>query len=374
MIARPLTDDESRWSAVLDRDAAADGRFVYAVASTGVYCRPSCPSRRPRRSQVSFFPTSRDAEAAGFRACRRCAPGRDETDARRRVREAREYLESHPDDTVTLDRLASVVGLSPYHLQRSFKRTMGLSPKAYAARLRMDRMKAGLRQGESVTRATFEAGYTSLSRVYEEAPSRLGMTPGEYRRGGQGVHIRYTVVDTDLGALLVAATDLGVCSVKLGDDPAALTAELRREYDAAAVEPDDAELAGWAGEVVRRLEGEESGAIPLDVRGTAFQHRVWEALQRIPAGATRSYSQIALDIGHPTAARAVAGACADNRVAVVIPCHRVVREDGELGGYRWGVERKLEILRREGAELSRPPAGEAAPAPARRTARASSPR
>jgi len=351
MIARPLVDDESRWTAVLGRDAGADGRFVYAVASTGIYCRPSCPSRRPRRAQVSFYPTPAEAEAAGFRACRRCAPGRDETDARRRVRQAREYLERHADDTVTLDRLARVVGLSPYHLQRSFKRTMGMSPKAYASQLRMDRMKAGLREGDTVTRATFGAGYTSLSRAYDDARSRLGMTPGEYRRRGQGIHIRYTVLDTDLGALLVAATDLGVCSVKLGDDAAALEAELRREYDAASVEPDDAELAGWADAVVRRLEGEDSGAIPLDVRGTAFQHRVWEALQRIPAGATRSYSQIARDIGQPSAARAVAGACADNRVAVVIPCHRVVREDGGLGGYRWGVERKVEILRRERADV-----------------------
>jgi AraC family transcriptional regulator of adaptative response/methylated-DNA-[protein]-cysteine methyltransferase len=290
------------------------------------------------------------------------------------VREAREYLERHPDDTVTLERLAGAVGLSPSHLQRSFKRIMGISPRAYASRLRMDRMKAGLRDGETVTRATFGAGYTSLSRVYEEAPSRLGMTPGEYRRGGRGVHIRYTVLPTDLGVLLVAATDLGVCSVKLGDDAAALEAELRREYDAAAIEPDDAELARWAGEVVRRLEGEAGAAIPLDVRGTAFQHQVWEALQRIPAGATRSYRQIAREIGQPSAARAVAGACADNRVAVVIPCHRVVREDGGLGGYRWGVERKREILRREGAEVNRPPAGAAAPAPARHTGRASSPR
>jgi AraC family transcriptional regulator of adaptative response/methylated-DNA-[protein]-cysteine methyltransferase len=294
------------------------------------------------------------------------------------VRQAREYLERHPDDTVTLDRLARVVGLSPYHLQRSFKRTMGLSPKAYASQLRMDRMKAGLREGDSVTRATFGAGYTSLSRAYDDARSRLGMTPGAYRRGGQGIHIRYTVLATDLGDLLVAATDLGVCSVKLGDDAATLVAELRREYDAATVEPDDAELAGWARAVVRRLEGEESSAIPLDIRGTAFQHRVWEALQRIPAGATRSYSQIARDIGQPGAARAVAGACADNRVAVVIPCHRVVREDGGLGGYRWGVERKAEILRREGAEVesrvNRPRAPGAAPAPAHRTTPASSPR
>jgi AraC family transcriptional regulator of adaptative response/methylated-DNA-[protein]-cysteine methyltransferase len=347
MIARPLQDDESRWTAVLDRDAAADGRFVYAVASTGIYCRPSCPSRRPRRAQVSFHPTPAHAEAAGFRACLRCAPNTGETDAGRRVREAREYLERHPDDTVTLDRLARAVGLSPWHLQRSFKRTMGMSPKAYASRLRMERMKAGLREGDSVTRATFGAGYTSLSRAYEEARSRLGMTPGAYRRGGQGVHLRYTLLETSLGALLVAATDLGVCSVKLGDRPAALEAELRREYDAAAIEPDDVELAEWAGEIVRRLEGETTAAIPLDVRGTAFQHRVWEALQRIPPGVTRSYSEIAREIGQPAAARAVAGACADNRVAVVIPCHRVVREDGGLGGYRWGVERKREILRRE---------------------------
>ena len=347
MIARPHADDEIRWNAVTRRDPAADGRFVYAVASTGIYCRPSCPSRRAGRHQVTFFTAPADAEAAGYRACRRCHPRQDETDARRRVREAREYLDHHPDETVTLDRLASAVGLSPFHLQRTFKRLVGMSPKAYATALRVDRMKAGLRQGDTVTRATYGAGFNSVSRAYEEARTHLGMTPGDYRRGGAGVRIRYTLLETVAGTLLVAATDRGLCRVTLGDSAGELETALQREYPAATLQPDDAELAGWAEAVVRVVEGEDGGAIPLDVVGTAFQRRVWEALQRIPRGSTRTYGEIAREIGRPTAARAVAGACADNRVAVVIPCHRVVREDGGLGGYRWGVDRKRGLLQRE---------------------------
>ena len=341
--------EDWRWAAVLDRDAAAEGRFVYAVASTRIYCRPTCPSRRPNRRQVRFFPTAAAAETAGYRACRRCRPADGEPDAVRRVRAARQYLDEHLDETVTLDRLGRAVGLSPWHLQRTFKRITGVTPRAYAGAQRMERMKARLKQGDSVTRATYEAGYSSPSRAYDGTRAHLGMTPGAYRRGGRGIRIRFTTVSTALGQVLVAATDRGVCAVTLGDEAAALEAALRREYPEATVERSDEELHGWAGSVVARMAGDEAERVPIDVAGTAFQRRVWEALQRIPRGSTRSYSEIARELGQPSAARAVARACAGNRLAVVIPCHRVVREDGGLGGYRWGVDRKRELLAREAA-------------------------
>ena len=369
-----LAGDDSRWTAVLGRDEASDGRFVYAVASTGIYCRPSCPSRRPRRNQVRFFSSPSAAETEGFRACRRCEPRKSEPDARRRVREAREYLDRHLDETVTLERLGAAVGLSPYHLQRSFRRQTGMSPKAYADARRMERMKAGLRKGDTVSRATYDAGYTSTSRAYDHARARIGMTPAAYRRGGAGLRIRYTTLPTSLGVLLVAATDRGLCAVTLGDSVKALEDGLRDEYPAARIEAGDDQLRAWTTAVVDRLEGSGTApSPPLDVQGTAFQMRVWEELQRIPMGSTRSYSEVARAIGHPTAARAVAGACAGNPVAVVIPCHRVVRETGEPGGYRWGAERKRAILEREKGRSLRD-GSEPAPARGRRRARASSPR
>lgn len=344
--------DAGRWTAVLERDPAADGRFVYAVASTGIYCRPSCPSRRPHRRHVSFFNTPDAAEAGGFRPCRRCRPRDVETDMVRRVREAQRYLERHLDETVTLERLGRAVGASPHHLQRTFKRLTGVSPRAYASARRMERMKASLKQGDSVSRATYDAGYSSTGRAYDHSRRRLGMTPGSYRQGGRGMRIRFTTLETALGAVLVAGTDRGVCAVSLGASAPALEAGLRREYPAAEIERADEELRTWAGAVVARLAGDEAERLPLDLQGTAFQIRVWEALQRIPRGATKSYREIARDLGRPTAARAVARACATNHVAVVVPCHRVVREDGELGGYRWGLERKRSLLRAEGVSGS----------------------
>jgi len=341
--------EDWRWMAVLDRDAAADGQFVYAVTSTRIYCRPTCPSRRPHRRHVRFFATPTAAEAGGYRACRRCRPAEREPDSLRQVREARRYLDEHLDETVTLDRLGRVVGLSPWHLQRTFKRITGVTPRAYAGGRRMERMKSRLKDGDSVTRATYEAGYSSPSRVYDQSPGRLGMTPGAYQRGGPGVRIRFTTVPTALGVVLVAATDIGLCSVTLGDDAGQLEAALRREYPAATIDRHDDELRRWAGAVVARMAGHEAERLPLDVGGTTFQLRVWEALQRIPTGSTRTYAEIAREIGQPSAARAVARACASNRLALVIPCHRVVRGDGGLGGYRWGVERKRELLAREGS-------------------------
>ena len=347
MLLQASVADADRWTAVLERDASADGRFVYAVASTRIYCRPSCPSRRPDRRQVSFFGTPDAAEAKGYRACRRCHPRDHETEAVRRVREAQRYLDQHLDETVTLDRLGRAVGLSPYHLQRTFKRLTGMSPRSYTGARRMERMKQGLKNGETVSRATYDAGYSSPSRAYDHSSRRLGMTPGSYQRGGRGVHIRFTTVETALGTVLVGATERGLCSVTIGPSASALETGLRREFPAAQVERTDADLRAWAGAVVARLAGDEAERLPLDVRGTAFQWQVWEALQRIPRGVTRSYAEIARDLGRPTAARAVARACASNKLAVVIPCHRVVREDGALGGYRWGVERKRELLKAE---------------------------
>jgi AraC family transcriptional regulator of adaptative response/methylated-DNA-[protein]-cysteine methyltransferase len=347
MILKTTPADAGRWTAVLERDTAADGRFVYAVASTRIYCRPSCPSRRPSRRQVSFYPSPDAAEAQGYRACRRCHPREVETDAVRRVRQAQHYLDTHLDETVTLDRLGSAVGLSPYHLQRTFKRHTGMSPRAYASSRRMERMKRGLKAGGTVSRATYDAGYSSPSRAYEHTRQRLGMTPGSYRRGGRGIRIRFTTVETALGSVLVAATDRGLCSVTLGAGATVLETGLRHEFPAAEMERADGELRAWAGAVVARMAGDEAERLPLDVRGTAFQWQVWEALQRIPRGTTRSYVDIARALGRPSAARAVARACASNKLAVVIPCHRAVREDGELGGYRWGVERKRELLSAE---------------------------
>ena len=342
------TADQRRWEAVLERDPGQDGKFVYGVASTHIYCRPSCPSRRPAQRRVSFFPTPDAAEAAGYRACRRCEPRSSRRTSDRQVQRAREYLDEHWDQTVTLDQLGRVVHMSPYHLQRTFKRVLGVTPKAYASARRMERMKSRLREGDTVSRATYEAGYGSGSRAYEHARSSMGMTPGTYRNGGRGMRVRYTIVPTAAGHLLAAATDRGLCAVMLGDGAEPLESALRREYPAAVLERGDNELREYTQNVVERLGGAVNQvALPLDVAGSVFQWQVWDALRRIPVGETRSYLAIAQELGRPTAARAVARACASNRLALVIPCHRAVRENGELGGYRWGVERKRRVLEQE---------------------------
>lgn len=340
--------DQQRWRAVLARDPNQDGRFVYGVSSTLVYCRPSCPSRRPAPDRVTFFPTPDAAEAAGYRPCLRCEPRSQLPALQRRIQLAREYLEEHGDETVTLDQLGRVVKMSPYHLQRTFKRAMGVTPKAYASARRLERMKRQLKEGKTVSRATYEAGFSSGSRAYEHARAGMGMTPGTYRNGGSGVRVRYTIVDTETGQLLVAATDRGLCAVMLGDDADQLRSALSQEYPAAVLEGEDQELRGYAEQVVQQLAGSPGNIqLPLDVAGSAFQWQVWEALRRIPVGETRSYQAIARELGRPKAARAVARACASNRLALVIPCHRAVRKNGELGGYRWGRERKRRILEQE---------------------------
>ena len=298
---------------------------------------------------MSFFPGPEDAERAGYRACRRCRPrAAGPTDPERSVERARAWLESHLDEPVTLAELGEAVGLSPWYLQRTFKRLTGLTPKEYASARRLERLKTHLKKGDDVTTATYEAGYGSGSRVYEQSDARLGMTPATYRHGGKGATIRYRIADSPLGRMLVGATDRGVCSVTFGASDSELEAGLRKEYPNADLERgDNQELESWTSAIVHHLEGDPRLVLPLDVRATAFQWRVWKALQEIPRGETRSYGEIAASLGTPSAARAVARACASNRVALAIPCHRVIRGDGDSGGYRWGEERKRRILELE---------------------------
>jgi AraC family transcriptional regulator, regulatory protein of adaptative response / methylated-DNA-[protein]-cysteine methyltransferase len=351
--------DEARWSAVESRDRAHDGSFVYAVRTTGVYCKPSCPSRHALRKNVEFFADADSAEAAHFRACKRCDPRSADSASDRIIAKARAYLDAHVDEAPSLEELATAVGMSPSHLQRTFKREVGVSPRSYSAALRADRLKAHLRSGATVSRATFDAGYGASSRAYEAATDQLGMTPGAYRRGGKGVHIRFRIASTALGPLLVAATARGVCAVFLADDEATLENALNSEYPNSIRTrvrggAGDDDLRGWVRAMSDYLDGTlEDLAVPLDVAGSPFQRRVWDELQRIPFGETRSYSEVARSIGAPSAVRAVASACARNHVSLVIPCHRVVRSTGALGGYRWGLERKERLLTRESGIAAR---------------------
>lgn len=347
-----MTDDE-RWVAVMARDATADGAFVYAVTSTGVYCRPTCPSRRPGRENVRFFGSAGDAEAAGFRPCLRCTPqAAGGGPAQRAVAEAADHLERHVDEQVTLDALATHVGLSRAHLQRVFVRAYGCSPRRYQAALRTGMLKRGLREGLPVSEAGWEAGFGSSRALHESAGRGLGMSPGQYRGGADGLVIRYTIVPSSLGAVLVGRTDRGVCAVLPGE-PGDLAEALAREFPRADLVRDDAALAEWAAPVVEAIAGGPVSRLPLDLIGTDFQRRVWAALQDVPAGSTVSYSAVAEAIGKPSAVRAVASACGDNHVAVVVPCHRVVRSDGGIGGYKWGLERKRALLEAEGAQQPR---------------------
>lgn len=339
-------DAQTAWNAVLAHDRRYDGRLVYAVSSTRVYCRPSCPSRRPVRHRVSFFSSSQEAEAAGFRACLRCRPqAPHDSLPHRRIEQARQYLNDHADETVTLRRLAGHVGLSPFHLQRAFQQTLGLSPKAYQDAKRIERFTASLKRGESVTSATYTAGFGSSSRVAERVSGALGMTPSAYRSGGKGVTLHYATARTPVGLMLIAGTERGVVSVSLGDSERDLVALLKETYPQAMLSRDQKGLKRQIQALLQCLNGRPfSDSMSLDVQATAFQRKVWKALQDIPRGSTRTYRAIAREIGQPTAARAVAGACATNPIAVAIPCHRVVREDGKLAGYRWGLERKKRLL------------------------------
>jgi AraC family transcriptional regulator of adaptative response/methylated-DNA-[protein]-cysteine methyltransferase len=349
---------ERRWRIVLGRDRRYDDAFVYAVRSTGIYCRPSCPSRRPRRQQVVFLPNPDAARRAGYRPCRRCHPGEAaRTDPRlATVREACRFIDANPTEPTTLAALAARVGTTPPRLARAFRSVLGLSPRQYRDARRLHRFKTELKEKKRVSPALYEAGYGSASRVYERAHALLGMTPATYSRGGLGVRIRYATVPCPPlpGLLLVAATERGICRISFGDGAAPLERALRIEFPAADIARDNGALRAWIERVTAHLQGREPRLdLPLDVRATAFQRRVWEALQKIPYGSTRSYSQVARSIGRPTAVRAVARACATNPVALVIPCHRVVREDGNLGGYRWGVDRKQALLEGEAGTTAR---------------------
>ena len=345
----PGRNEHRRWQAVLDRDAALDGTFVFGVSSTGIFCRPSCPAKRPRRENVNFFDHALQAEQAGYRACLRCRPKAvDGNPQSALVRAMCRYIEQHIEDRLTLSLLAKEFRLSPFHLQRTFKSVLEVSPKAYIDAIRLRQVKHNLQAGHNVTTALYAAGYGSSSRLYERTATQLGMTPEKYRRGAVAAVVRYTIATSPLGRMLIAATDKGICAIQFADDDEELQQGLMREFPFATRRRDDAAMAEWRVSLTRLMEGGETNpSLPLDIRATAFQRRVWETLQRIPRGETRSYSAIAKKIGMPKATRAVARACATNPVAVAIPCHRVVRQDGELGGYRWGIERKEQLLSME---------------------------
>src|SRR2546426_2213463 len=339
------------WHAVEARDAGYDGMFVFAVSSTGIYCRPSCPARRPRRQNVTFYRQPDEAEKAGYRACLRCRPraiaGSPQMEM---VKAVCRYIEQHLDEPVTLARLGTAFRQSPFHLQRTFKAVLGISPRAYADSCRMNQLKRNLQAGHSVTRALYDAGYSSSSRLYERAASQLGMTPDKYRRGAIAAPIRYTLSDSPLGRMLIAATDKGICAIQFADSDEELVHGLKHEFPFAIRRRDDSGMREWKEDLLRHMRGQKLNAsLPLDIQATAFQRRVWTYLQSIPFGSTKSYSQVAKAIGQPTATRAVARACATNQVAVAIPCHRVVRQDGGMGGYRWGIDRKKALLEMERA-------------------------
>jgi AraC family transcriptional regulator, regulatory protein of adaptative response / methylated-DNA-[protein]-cysteine methyltransferase len=341
------TNANQKWSMVLAHDAKADGRFVYAVKSTGVFCCPSCPSRRPRRENVEFFNSPAQAQQAGYRACRRCTP-LERNPQSQKVEAACRYIDENLDITLSLTAISRHVAISPFHFQRMFKRMLGISPREYQQARRAGKFREALLTDGSVTEAIYEAGFSSSSRAYESVPAQLGMTPSAFRRGGEGVEIRCTVVSTELGKLLVATTARGVCSVRFGESEAALLRELKKDFSAAEIHRDDQQLEPVAAQIKQLLSGSAAPLnIPLDLRGTAFQQMVWKELRRIPAGQTRSYTDIAKTIGKPKAVRAVANACGSNPVALVVPCHRVVQKNGSLAGYRWGVKRKAALLGKE---------------------------
>ncbi len=344
-------DDEGRWAAVRRRDPRAEGEFVFAVSTTGVYCRATCAARQARRENVNFYATPLEAEAAGYRPCKRCRPdlpSRAEREAEL-VAQACRRIEAAEEEPA-LAALAEKAGLSPHHFHRVFKRVTGVTPKAYAAAHRQSRVQANLAAGSGVTEAIYASGFNSSGRFYEAVSGMLGMTPSAYRKGGEGEEVCQAIGRSSLGCVLVAATRRGVCAILMGDDPAALRADLKARFPKAALVDPAPGFAELVAEVVRFVDdpGRVEGLnLPLDIRGTTFQRRVWEALRAIPAGETASYGEIARRVGSPHAVRAVASACGANKIAVAIPCHRVIAADGALSGYRWGVERKRRLLERE---------------------------
>lgn len=338
---------EARWQAVCQRDATADGRFVYAVISTGIYCRPACPARRPKYDNTRFFDHAAAAEQAGFRPCRRCRPAQQQPDAVRLVTRLCRLIEA-ADTPPALSALAQEAGISPAYLQKLFKKITGLSPKAYAQAQRRQRLQQALTEGSSVTDAVYQAGFQSGSRFYEAADNLLGMAARRYRQGGRQELIRFACGRCSLGVVLVAQSSKGICAILLGDAEQPLEYDLRQRFAQADIQAADAAFTDTVQQVIQLIEQPQAGlSLPLDIRGTVFQQQVWAALQTIPAGTTLSYSELAQLLGRPSASRAVAGACAANALAVAIPCHRIVRSDGALSGYRWGVVRKKALLDRE---------------------------
>lgn len=352
--ATPFESAAARWEAFTGRDPAADGRFVAGVRTTGIYCRPTCTARKPKRENVRFYGTPAEAEAAGFRPCKRCRPEVG-AGAAARGRHAAAVSEAcrliaEAEELPGLDELAQTAGLSRFHFHRVFKETTGLTPKAYGMAQRAARLREALPRSATVTEAIYDAGYNSSSRFYSKSAELLGMTPTAYRAGGAGMRIRFAVGQCAYGAILAAASDKGVCAILLDDEPEPLVRALEDSFPNAELVGGDAEFEQWMAKIVGFVEAPALGLdLPLDLRGTAFQQRVWHALSEIPVGATVSYAEIARRIGEPKAVRAVAQACGANRLAIAIPCHRVVRSDGDVSGYRWGVERKRAILAREAA-------------------------
>lgn len=347
--AELFSTDALRWNALTNRDRHADGAFVYAVKTTGIYCRPACASRLPNRHNVQFFPTCTEAEQAGFRACKRCQP--DVTSPRdeqvQLITRICKLIETS-ETSLSLNELATVAGLSQYHFQRLFKEVVGVTPKAYTIAQREQRMRDKLQQGASVTQTIYDAGFSTNSQFYAGATDMLGMAPSHYKAGATNIKIRFAIEQSFLGWVLVAATDRGICAIDFDDTPAALTKQLQARFPHAQLQNPDPTFSNWVAQVIAFIETPDRGLnLPLDIQGTAFQQRVWKALQTIPPGTTVSYTEVAKQIDRPTAVRAVATACAANTLAVAIPCHRVVRSNGDLSGYRWGIERKRALLERE---------------------------
>lgn len=351
--------EDRLWQACLEKDSAFDGQFVLAVRTTGIYCRPSCPARKPKRDNVTFFALPHLAQQAGFRPCKRCQPdAQTVVDPQLAlVNDVCRHIEAHSSEPLTLQALGEQFHVSAAHLQRVFKAVAGISPQDYTEACRMNQLKSALQKGMAISDATYEAGFGSSSRVYEKAAPQLGMTPRDYQQAGIGRRITFTVAPSALGQVLVATTERGVCAVKLGDDAGELETILRDEFRAAEIAHDDAAHRDWVEAVLAFVAGTTPHLdLPLDVRATAFQKQVWDALQRIPYGETRSYADVAAAIGQPRAVRAVAQACGANPTALIVPCHRVVAKDGSLGGYHWGVERKRRLLAQE-ASLTPLPLG-----------------
>jgi AraC family transcriptional regulator, regulatory protein of adaptative response / methylated-DNA-[protein]-cysteine methyltransferase len=338
------------WDAVLGRDATLDGKVYYGVKSTWIFCRPSCPSRRPNRNNVEFFVSTAAAKQSGYRACKRCCPEDSTTPKAAFIGQIIEYIDLHSDQSLTLKSLAERFNMSPFHLQRTFKAVVGVTPKRYVEACRIDHLKKQLQSGQLVSAAVYEAGFGSSSRLYEKSNKGLGMTPATYGRKGEGAKIVYGTFKSSLGNVLIAATNKGVCFLQFGDNQVSLVKLLEDEFARALLQRDESQITPWFEVLEDYLIGtSDKLELPLEVHGTAFQLSVWQHLRSLPVGQTASYGAVANALGDPNAARAVARACASNRIAIAIPCHRVIRENGDLGGYRWGIKRKKTLLDREGA-------------------------